>query len=152
MNRWNTALVTFTLAVNVAFVMPAAASDQSDVEAAVTKWIDDFNKGETKSFFAACAPHIAIIDDFPPYAWTTCKDWIKQNNTSSKEQQASGGSVSLGAPSAFEVQGDLAYTVYPATYSSGNGKFHAVQKGSWTLTLHKSHGRWLFTGAAWTDQ
>lgn len=132
-------------------LVPAAASDKSDVEATVTKWADDFNKGDTKSFFAACARRVAIIDDFPPYAWTTCTDWIKQNNTSSVQQQASGGAVVIGKPSSVVLVGDRAYAVYPAAYSDTEKGKRVAQKATWTMTLQKSGGRWLITGAAWTD-
>jgi hypothetical protein len=58
-------------ALCVLAAVPAAASDASDIAATVKKWVSDFNKGDMKSFLAACAPNVSVVDGFPPYAWPT---------------------------------------------------------------------------------
>lgn len=46
---------------------PAAASDQTDVMAAVRVFVDAFNKGDTKALTTMCADQTSIIDEFPPH-------------------------------------------------------------------------------------
>src|ERR1022692_586811 len=59
----------------------ALASDELEVKSLVEKWVADLNKGDLKSFVAACAPHAAVVDGFPPYARQSCADWMKDYNT-----------------------------------------------------------------------
>src|SRR5882672_5985031 len=66
---------------------PAAASDVSDVAATIQKWVADFNRGDMKSFLAACAPSVSVVDGFPPYAWPTCSDWMNAYRTNNKAIQ-----------------------------------------------------------------
>ena len=54
----------------------ALAADESEVQSLVEKWVADLNKGDLKSSVAPCAPHAAVVDAFPPYAWQTCSDWM----------------------------------------------------------------------------
>jgi hypothetical protein len=134
----------FVLAASTAF-----ASDASDVMATVEKWIGDYNKGNMKPFVTACAPRATVIDDFPPYAWPTCTDWINALEANNKASHATGGSISLGKPSHTEVTEDHAYMVYPATFSGNEKGKSVVYKGTWTMTLHKARGGWAITGSAW---
>ena len=62
--------------VYATFASPSdTTSDAADGRATVKKWISDLNNGESKPLIAACAPHTAIVDGFPRYAWQTCADW-----------------------------------------------------------------------------
>jgi hypothetical protein len=47
----------------------AAASEETDVMAAVFQWVDGFNKGDMKAAVAACAAETSIIDNIPPHEW-----------------------------------------------------------------------------------
>jgi hypothetical protein len=141
------------LALPVFAAGPAAASDTSDVAATVKKWVRDFNKGDMQSFLAACASCVPVIDGFPPYAWTTCADWMNAYKSNSKAIELAGGKLWVGKPSYTEVTGDRAYVIYPATFSDTEKGKPVVYKGSWTMTLQKSSSRWVFTGSAsaWTS-
>jgi ketosteroid isomerase-like protein len=131
---------------------PAAASDTSDVAATVKKWVDDFNKGDMKTFLAACAPSASVVDGFPPYAWPTCTDWINAYHANNKVIRLTDGTLWIGKAIYTEVAGDHAYVIYPARFSDREKGKPVVYKGSWTMTLQKNSGRWVFTGSAsaWT--
>ncbi len=126
----------------------ASASDTSDVNATIQKWVSDFNKGDLKSVVAACAPRAAIVDGFPPYAWQTCTDWINGYEANNKAIQATHGSLSIGKPIYTELMGDRAYSIYPATFADTQKGKPVVYKGTWTMTLQKTQGGWVFTGSA----
>lgn len=48
--------------------VPAWASEADDLDAKVHRWAADMNAGNMKAFYKACAPRVAIVDGFPPYA------------------------------------------------------------------------------------
>jgi len=128
------------------------ASDESDVAATVRRWIRDFNLGDMNSFLAACAPSAAVVDGFPPYAWITCSDWMADYRENSKAIELTDGRLSVGKPIVSWVTGDRAYVIYPAKFSDQEKGKPVIYRGTWTITLQKTSGRWLFTGSAsaWT--
>lgn len=132
---------------------PAAGSEASDVQAAVDKWVSDFNRGDLKSFVAACAPRAAVVDGFPPYAWLTCADWMSGYETNNKALNATHGTLSIGKPIYSEVANGHAYMIYPATFADTQQGKPVTYKGSWTMTLDRTPGGWVFTGSAsaWGD-
>ena len=81
---------------------PAAASDKSDVMAAVRHYVAAFNKGDTQAANAACTTPAAIIDEFPPHIWqgaTACPDWQARR---SREGCAGGAAASGQGSRDFE--------------------------------------------------
>jgi hypothetical protein len=91
---------------------PAVASDQTDALAAVTQFIDGFNKGDVKTALAICAATAAIIDEFPPYSWqgpTACSDWANDFDANSKKEKITDPVVTLGKAKHVDVTGDRAY-------------------------------------------
>ena len=128
------------------------ASDASEVAATIHKWVGDFNKGDMKAFTTVCAPNAAIIDGFPPYAWTSCAGWMNDYAANNKAIQATGGTLWIGKPAYFDVQGGRAYTNYPVKFSDVQKGKPVVYKGNWAMTLQKIPGGWVFTGSgsAWT--
>lgn len=95
-------LATFAVAVVCAmapvFASFAATSafDSAQVKATIFKWIADLNKGDLKAVTAACAPHAAIVDGFPPYAWQTCADWMNGCEANNQAIQGDSGVLSIG--------------------------------------------------------
>lgn len=130
----------------------AAASDQSDVAATIKKWVSDFNNGDRKAFLAACAPRTSVVDAFPPYAWSTCTDWMNDYKKNSQAIQLTEGTLWIGEPSYVDIAGSRAYAVYPATFSDNEKDKSVVYKGFWAMTLHKTTRGWVFTGSgsAWS--
>ena len=133
--------------------IPSAASDKSDIAAVVKKWIGDFNKGDMKAFTAACAPNTAIVDAFPPYAWTSCASWMSDYDTNNKAIEGTDGKLWIGKPVYFEETGAHAYTNYPVKFSDRQKGKPVVYKGDWAITLQKISGAWLVTGSgsAWRN-
>lgn len=127
---------------------PAFASDASDLNVIVKKFVTDINKGDFRSVVAACAPRTSIVDGFPPYAWQTCADWMKGYESNNKAIQATLGSLSIGKPVYTEVRGNHAYLIYPVTFADTQKGKQVSYKGSMTVTLQKTPSGWVFTGAA----
>lgn len=140
---WATVCALFVLGAG-----PASASDESDVNAVIQKWVDDFNKGDLKSFVAACAARTSVVDGFPPYAWQTCGDWMNAYAANNKAIQAPDGTLSIGKPLYTELTADRAYMIYPATFTDTQKGKKIVYIGSWTMTLEKRRNGWVFTGSA----
>jgi len=126
----------------------ASAADAADVNGTIDRWVADMNAANWKSFFAACAPRVAVVDGFPPYAWLTCDDWIRDYRANNERTQATLGHLSSGKPAYTEMTGDRAYWIVPVTFSNTQQGKPVTYKGSWTMTLQKTASGWLFTGAA----
>lgn len=140
-------------AVFLLTTVTALASDELEVKSLVEKWVADLNKGDLKSFVAACAPHAAVVDGFPPYAWQSCADWMKDYNTNNQAIHAPLGTVSIGTPIYKEFNGNRAYVIYPSTFTDTQNGKSVIYKGTWTMTLLKTKRGWAFSGsaAAWTE-
>jgi ketosteroid isomerase-like protein len=128
-----------------AVALPAAASDQTDVDAVV----QGYNKEFSPTY---CAPQSSIIDDFGQHYWpapSACADWLKSFADDSKTRGITDGVVTPGKPVRVKVDGDHAYAVYSAKYRyKQNGK--AVhEKGTWTLAFEKQSGTWHIVSWAW---
>ncbi len=131
------------------FPAGAASSDESEVKSTIQKWVADFNHGDSKALFAACAPRTSFVDGFPPYAWYTCKDWLNAFYANNKVIHATHGVLSLGKPIYGEVTGDHAYFVYPATFADTQSGKPFFYKGIGTMALQKTRRGWLITGSGW---
>lgn len=150
-------LAVVTLAAVIAFLCaPAilAASNSAGVTAAINHAVAAFNRGDMKSWAAACASPASIIDDFPPHAWngsTACSDWVGAYSANTKQSGITGGMVTLGTPWHLTVTGDRGYAVYPATYTYKQHGKPMKEAGVFTMALQKSSARWLITAWAWAD-
>jgi hypothetical protein len=134
---------------------PAAASDQADAYAAVKKFDDSFNKGDTKTALAICVDQAIIIDDFAPHVWSGgqgCGPWLNALGAYNKANGITDGIVTLGKPWHTDVTGDRSYVVVPVKYTyKQNGK-PVIESGSvWTLALQKLAAGWRITGWAWAQ-
>ena len=142
------------LSLAVAVAAPAAASDKTDVTVAVQKFVDGFNKGDTKTAAAACADQTSIIDEFPPYEWHgvgACGKWMADWDADAKKKGITDAIVTLGTPRHVDVTGDRAYVVVPTGYAYKVKGAPAKQTGSTlTIALQKGAAGWRITGWAWT--
>jgi len=137
-------------AIVLAFLGSAAASasDPEVVKATIVKWVADFNRGDIGSFVAMCAPRAAVVDGFPPYAWQSCKDWMNDYESNNKALHATPGTLEIGKPIYEEFNAGHAYLIYPATFTDTQEGKQVTYKGTWTLTLQRTKGKWVFTGSA----
>lgn len=141
-----------TLAASTALTIlttgTALASDELDVKSLVEKLVADMNKGDLKSVVAACAPHAAVVDGFPPYAWPTCADWMNDYKKNNEATHAPLGTLSIGGPKYKEFNGYRAYVIYPVTFANTQSGKSVVYKGTWTMTLLRAKSGWEVTGSA----
>lgn len=145
------AVVTAVLAAT----KPAAASDETDVMAAVFQWVDGFNKGDMKTALAACAPQTSIIDNIPPHEWHgpgACSKWATDFSAYAQKNGITDWAVALGKPRHIAITQDRAYVVVPATYTGKEHGKPVTESGSiWTLALQNEKAGWHITGWAWTS-
>jgi ketosteroid isomerase-like protein len=128
-------------------------SAQNAVMASVHRFVDGFNKGDTKTIKASCADETSILDEFPPHEWHgagACLRWVNDYDSDAKKNGITDGIVTLNSPSHLDVTGDYAYVVIPANYAFKQRGMPVSETGSIiTLTLHKSQGSWRITGWSW---
>jgi len=127
-----------------AIASPAAASDQTDIEAVVK----GYNSALSPSY---CASPAAIIDEFGQHSWigaTACADWAAAFNADAKANGITDPVVTPGKPEHILVNGDRAYAVFPATYDFKEKGKKVHEKSSWTFAFQKIGGQWKI--AAWT--
>lgn len=146
-----TTIVAIAVALAVA---PAAASDKTDVMAAVNRFNDGMNKGDTKTALATCATPSSIVDEFPPYGWqgaTGCADWATDFDAYNKKNGITDAFATLGKPRHVDISGDRAYAVIPATYTYKQKGKKVTESGSLlTAALQKTAAGWVITGWAWS--
>jgi hypothetical protein len=146
------------LIVAVAIVLavgPALASEKSekaDVMATVNQFNDSMNKGDVKTGLAACAEHTSIVDEFPPYHWTTtCADWANDYDAFNKANGITEPIATFGKPKHVDITGDRAYVVVPAKYTFKHNGKRVTESGSMmTGALQKGAEGWRITGWAWS--
>ena len=150
LGMWDKALMTWILAGMLVAAL-AAASEQSDAMAPVHQFVDGFNQHEPNMSMAACAEQVSIIDDFPPYRWNACSDWIHAYDAWAKQNGVTDASVALGKTPYIEVVGDAAYVVVPADFTyKQNGKPMKETGATFTVVLHKGASGWLITAWSWS--
>jgi hypothetical protein len=128
-------------------------AQQAEVMAAVTRFVDGFNKGDTRALSAACASETSIIDEFPPHEWHgtgACRAWARDYNANAKKQGITDGVVTLSKPSHLDVTGDRAYVVVPSNYTwKEKGKPMKEEGSSFTFALQKLGPSWRLIGWSW---
>jgi ketosteroid isomerase-like protein len=134
---------------------PVLPSTQDDIMAPVHQFVNGFNKGDTKTAFAACASPAAIIDDIPPHHWqglTACADWGTSYAAAAKQDRITDGLVTMGKPWHVYVDGDTGYVVVPVTYTyKQNGKPMKESGSVFTVALKKTSVGWRIAGWTWSQ-
>jgi len=134
-------------------LLPATATDKTDVMATVRQFVDSFNKGDVKAVAATCSDQAAILDEFPPYEWHgagACAKWTEAYDSDAKQNAITDGVVTLATPTHVDVSGDRAYVVVPANYKfKKNGKPVQEVGSILTIALQKSASGWRITGWSW---
>jgi hypothetical protein len=136
-----------------ALLAPAGLSAQTpDPTAPIRQFIDGFNKGDTKSAFAAYSEgNIAIIDEFAPNRWlgpNAAHGWADDFQKQAEAKGITDPVVKYGKPKRTEVEGDYAYVIIPAVYTFKQKGKPLVEEGQMTFALHLESGAWKI--AAWT--
>ena len=142
------------IAVAVVFMTVGTlfASEQSDVVDTVNRFLDAFNKGDTKTVLALCMDDMSMLDEFPPHEWHgagAMSKWSADYEADSKKKGVTDGKVTMGKPRHVDVTGDRAYVVAPANYTyKQNGK-PMKEDGEDTYALQKGKDGWRITGWCW---
>ncbi|MGD0189465.1 MAG: hypothetical protein ABSD74_01860 [Rhizomicrobium sp.] len=129
----------------VAISLPAAASDQADVDAVLQAYNKEFSP-------TYCAPRSSIIDDFGQHYWSApkaCADWLKSFGADSKANGITDAVVTPGKPVHVKVDGDHAYAVYSAAYDYKQKGKAVHETGTWTVAFEKQAGTWRIVSWAW---
>ena len=146
-----TAFVLLTVSFTFAATDPAA---EKAVVAVVHQFLDGFNKGDAKTAIAACASETLIVDEFPPHQWSgsgACAKWADDFDADAKKNGITDGLVTLGKPRHVDINGDVAYAVFPATYAfKQNGKPMKEMNSSFTAVAQKGADGWHITAWTWT--
>lgn len=133
------------------FAAQAPAEDVDTLNAQVHRWTADMNAGNMKAFYSVCAPHVAVVDGFPPYSWSTCQDWMRDYEANNRRIKAPRGTLSIGDPLWSDVSGNRAMLTYSATFTDVQDGKTMTYKGLWAVSLVRTKRGWLFTGSgsAW---
>jgi len=134
-------------------VLPAIATDKTDIMATIRQFVDSFNKGDVKAVAATCSDQAAILDEFPPYEWHgagACAKWTDAYDADAKKNGITDGVVTLAAPTHVDVAGDRAYVVVPANYKFKKNSKPIQEVGSiLTIAMQKGASGWRITGWSW---
>lgn len=128
----------------------AAASDKADIMAVLKQW----SGADEKAAVATCADETSIIDDLPPYEWHgpgACAKWLDDYNAYTKAHQITDDVTTVGPPRHFEIDGDRAYVVVPATFTSKKKGKPNNEAARVTVTLLKTRAGWRVTAWSWAD-
>ena len=134
---------------------PAAmAAPADDVVIPIHQFIDGFNKGDTKSAFAAYAKgDIAIVDEFAPHIWRgprAPQNWAVDYDKHAQATGVTDGSVSYGPPTRTEIEGSVAYVIVPTVYTYKEKGQPIAEEGQMTFVLSQSATGWKIGGWTWS--
>ncbi|MFZ0361088.1 MAG: nuclear transport factor 2 family protein [Terriglobales bacterium] len=145
--------VIFAMLVGV-LLAPSGMGAAQDVTVPIHQFIDGFNKGDTKSAYAAyAAGDIAIVDEFAPHRWVgphAPQEWAADYDKHAQATGVSDGIVKYGAPTRTEIEGDAAYVVVPTTYLYKERGQPMAEEGQMTFVLHAEAGGWKIRNWTWS--
>jgi len=131
-------------------------AQQADVMTAVNRFVDGYNKSDTKVLTASCADQTSIIDEFPPHEWHgvgACLRWMKDYDIDAKKNGITDGAVVLGKPSHVDVTGNRAYVVIPSNYTYKQKGVLMKEVGSaFAFALQKGAAGWRIVGWSWAKK
>lgn len=147
--------ILIALALVVLVVAPAAATDETDVMAAITGFVVAFNRGDADAAVALCMDDMSIIDEFSPFEWHgpgTLLKWFKDYDADAKRNGITDGIVTLGKTKHLFVDAGRAYAVIPSAYDyKQNGKPVNQTDSAFTFALKKTESGWRITGWSWAQ-
>jgi hypothetical protein len=146
--------LTLALFASTILAHTGIAAPPPDVMAPIRQFIDGFNKGDTKSAFAAYATgNITIVDEFAPHRWSgpnAAQEWVADYDRHAAATGVSDGLVKYQGPTRTEVEGDLAYVIVPTVYLYKEHGKPLAEEGQITCVLHLENGSWKIRGWTWS--
>jgi hypothetical protein len=157
LNKLLPTLLLSALAIPALFAAAPAtkhAAKPVDVPKHIKQFIDGFNKGDTKSAFAAYATgDITIIDEFAPHLWVgphAPQDWAAEYGKHATATGVTDGNVTYGSVFVSNIEGDVAYVVLPTIYNYKEKGKAITEPGKMAFVLHLESGEWLIRAWCWT--
>jgi len=145
--------ITALAALVTLLALPAAAQDSASAMAAVTKFVDSFNKGDEKAVIASCAERTAIVDEFMPHLWDGeggCAKWVKAFDADAAKNGITDAVVTLHDPWHVDVSENIAYVVAPVDYDfKQKGQPVKETNSVLTIVLRKEKAGWRITAWTW---
>lgn len=142
------------IALAIATVAPASASDKADVMETVHHWTDAFDRQTFNTDAVPCAEDAVVIDDLPPHVWQgpgACSKWFNAVAAWTRKAAVTDAVIKLGKLSHFDLNGEFAYLVSPVTLSYVKAGKAIDFPGTLTMTLRKERSGWRVSGVAWAD-
>ena len=130
--------------------MPAYAADADDVMAPIKAFVAAIDKGDMA---AAAAAHVAspgIVDEFPPYHWSSIAAWATDLGKDAAAHGDTGGSLAIVKAGNIRIEGDHAYAVVATDYSYSRKGVPAVEHGTITYALDRTPEGWRIAAWTWT--
>lgn len=132
----------------------ATVPDLKTPMAAVTAYVDAFNRADPEAMAATCADPMQILDGMSPHVWqgrTAAQDWWNDAITEANHLGVSDYHITLGEPRHIDVTNDFSYVVVPASLSYElQGKQVIQPNAAFTVALRKADAEWRLTAWAWT--
>src|SRR6478672_8335747 len=123
--------------------------DSDGPMAAVLRYVEAFNAGDSEAMAANCATPMQILDGMAPHVWrgpTASEDWWGDVLAEGTHLGASGYRIALDEPRHVDVSGDCAYVVLPAVMTFDLRGQQVAQTGSvYTVALRKVGPGWMRT-------
>jgi len=144
---------TLIFAAALLVAAPAAASDATDIAAAVNASNDALNKNDVAGAAGYYAPEASIIDEFSPHLWTGPKafaQWGADFGVYAAGQKMTDPWVTLSTPTFVHVNGDRAYIVFPADFAFKLAGKPTHEPGFQTFAMQKIAAKWKIAGWTWT--
>ncbi|OBJ88019.1 hypothetical protein A9W97_16720 [Mycobacterium gordonae] len=122
--------------------------------AAVQQYIAAFNGGEETAMSVVFATDGVIVDGMAPHVWlgpSVAMDWYHDVLVEAERHGASNYVVTLDDPLHYDVTGDAAYLVIPATMQFSVEGTQITQTGArFTVALRRLPAGWRIAAWAWT--
>ena len=133
----------------------AKTPEEKAVMTVIDQFVVAFNAGDTAKALKMCTDEMAIVDEFPPHAWSgagALGNWLVDFDTNAKKDGITDSIVTCKAPRHLDVKGDYAYVVVPSNYDwKLKGKPMNETDSLFTFALHKAAGGWKITGWSWAN-
>jgi hypothetical protein len=125
-----------------------------DPMAAVRRYVDAFNQGDSKAMAAACANPMQILDGLAPHVWqgpTAAEDWYRDALAEGEHLGVTDYLITLDEPRHVEVRDDSAYVAVPVTFAYNVRGKQVTQTGAmFTVARRQVGADWRLTAWAWT--
>jgi ketosteroid isomerase-like protein len=130
----------------------AAWAADPALEAPVRTFLDSLNRGDVAAAATAYASGaISIVDEVPPYYWTSFPAWAAALDKEIKDGGLSDVKVSITGPAVREeVTGDRAYLIMPTSFTFKAGGTAMREDAQMTFVLARESGGWKIASWTWT--